>query len=79
MEADLQRGGGSKAGASGITRDLYSYCLPLAAEFDATKGAEKEAFCQAKEVCLYNPCFFLIAAVIDAMEKIVSLCLYVCP
>ncbi len=47
MEADLQRGGGSKAGASGITRDLYNSCLPLAAEFDATKEAEKEAFCHA--------------------------------
>jgi alpha-D-ribose 1-methylphosphonate 5-triphosphate synthase subunit PhnL len=47
MEADLQRGGGSKAGASGITRDLYNSCLPLAAEFDATKEAEKEASCQA--------------------------------
>jgi len=47
MEADLQRGGGSKAGASGITRGLYNSCLPLAPEFDATKEAEKEASCQA--------------------------------
>jgi hypothetical protein len=47
MEADLQRDGGSKAGASGITRGLYNSCLPLAPEFDATKEAEKEASCQA--------------------------------
>jgi len=48
MEADLQRGGGSKADASGITRDLYNSCLPLAAEFDATKEGRRKLSARLK-------------------------------
>jgi len=61
MEADLQRGGGSKADASGITRDLYNSCLPLAAEFDATKEGRRKLSARLKRfVCIILVSFSLL-------------------